>query len=143
MREQQRAEHEVGSSTAISLLLGLTFIVLPVLVLVLALPAWEQRVVDADDAARIGARLLAGAPNWAQGVSGADAAIDEAVQGDGLSQGQIETVFGGSLEPGEEVSASVTVIVPVGELPGLGFVGVMHYTATSSAHVDSYEGSPS
>ena len=133
---------ETGSSTAIALLLGLAFVVLPVLVLVLTLPAWEQRVVDADDAARVAARVLAAAPGWTVGVSSAEEAVAEIVEGDDLSGRDLSTAFSGALEPGGEVTASVTVTVPVGDVPGLGFVGSLQYTATSTAHVDSYEGSP-
>ena len=44
------------SATALTLMLGVGFLVLPVMVLVLTLPTWEQRVVDAQDAARSAAR---------------------------------------------------------------------------------------
>lgn len=132
-----------GSSTAVTFLLGLAFIVIPVLVIVLTLPAWEQRVVDADDAARLAASSLANADNWSDGVNQAEAAVWQVVAGQGLSPDDVAESFAGSLQPGSQVTASVTVTVPLGAVPGLGRVGDLHYTATSTAHVASYEDSPS
>jgi hypothetical protein len=124
-------------------MLGVGLIVLPVLVLVLTLPAWEQRTVDAQDAARNAARALATAGDWAEGVSAADQAAYEIVTSDGLVAGDVSILLTGSLGPGETVTASVTVLVPVGDLPGLGFIGTLHYTASSTQHVDSYRSSGS
>lgn len=143
MRAENFARDEAGSSTSLALLLGVALIILPVLVLVLALPTWEQRVVDADDAARAASRSLAASGDWAAAVSAAQAAVLAVADGNDLPPGAFTEDFGGSLEPGGQVTASVTVAVPVGELPGLGTVGTLHYTAVSTAHVDSYEDSPS
>jgi len=120
----------------------MAFIVLPVAVMVLVVPTWEQRAVDAQDAARNAAVALASASDWDDGVAAADLVVAEAAEDDGLPAGAISTVFSGSLGPGAVVSASVTVAVPVGDVPGLGAVGTVHYTATSLQHVDSYRNSP-
>jgi hypothetical protein len=122
-------------------MLGVGFIVLPVLVLVLTLPAWEQRAVDAQDAARNAARALATAGDWAQGEMAADQVVYEMVTSDGLEAGDVSTQLTGSLDPGGTVTASVTVLVPAGNVPGLGFIGALHYTASSTEHVDSYRAS--
>ena len=96
--------------TPLTLMLGVGFIVLPVLVLVLTLPAWEQRTVDAQDAARNAARALVTQGDWAQGVSAAEQAVDEAVASAGLATGDVSVVLSGSLDPGGSVTASVTVL---------------------------------
>jgi hypothetical protein len=124
-------------------MLGVGLIVLPVLVLVLTIPTWEQRTVDAQDAARAGARALVVADDWQDGALAADDAIDQVIVGDGLVAPDVTVRLAGSLEPGGKVSVAVTVLLPVGNLPGLGFVGVLHYTATSVEHVDNYRDSPS
>lgn len=129
--------------TPLTLMLGVGFIVLPVLVLVLTLPAWEQRTVDAQDAARNAARALVTQGDWAQGVSAAEQAVDEAVASAGLATGDVSVVLSGSLDPGGSVTASVTVLVWAGNVPGLGHVGPLHYTASSTQHVDTYRGSGS
>lgn len=133
---------ERGVATPLSLVLGLAFIVLPVMALVLAVPTWEQRAVDAQDAARVGARALATASSWSGGESSASLAVEEVLLADGLPAGDVRVAFGGSLAPGGTVTASVTVVVPAGLLPGLGAIGQLHYTARSTDHVDSYEDSP-
>jgi hypothetical protein len=130
-----------GSAIPLTLLLGTTFIVLPVMILVLTLPTWEQRVVDAQDAARSAARALVTADNWEDGVSAANAAVAQLVTGDGVPPADLSVAYSGSLDPGETVTAAVTVVIPAGNLPGLGFVGQLHYTASSTEHVDSYRDS--
>ena len=131
--------NEAGSATPLTLSLGLAFIVLPVMVLVLMVPAWEQRAVDAQDAARAGALALATADDWPSGVAAADEAASQDLAANGLENAAITCA--GSLEPGAVVRVTVSVPVPVGELPGLGWVGTLHYRATSVQHVDSYRGS--
>jgi len=127
-----------GTASALSLVLGTGLIVLPVLVLVLSVPAWEQRAVDAQDAARAAARALATASTWDQGVSSADQSVAEVETGDGLAPSDVAVDYAGTLSPGASVTATVTVAIPVGDLPGLGFIGTLHYSATSTEHVDSY-----
>jgi hypothetical protein len=124
-------------------MLGLGLIVIPVLVLVLTLPAWEQRTVDAQDAARNAARALVVADDWGDGVAAADQAVYETVSSDGLVAADVSLSLSGSLEPGSTVTASVTVLVPAGNVPGLGFIGTLHYTASSTQHVDAYRDSGS
>ena len=102
-------------------------VVFPVMILVLTLPAWEQRAVDAEDAAR----------------AAADNAIDELAYNDGLAPSDVRVTYSGDLAPGGSVTASVTVVIPAGEVPGLGSVGRLHYTASSTEHVDTYEESTS
>ena len=135
--------NEEGAATPLTLMLGLTLVVFPVMILVLTLPAWEQRAVDAEDAARAAARVLATAPNWASGRAAADNAIGELAYNDGLSLSDVTVTYSGDLAPGGSVTASVTVVVPAGEVPGLGSVGRLHYTASSTEHVDTYEESTS
>jgi len=132
---------EQGSTTALTLLLGVGLIVMPVLVLVLTLPTWEQRTVDAQDAARNAARALVVADNWGDGVSAANQAVSDIVTSDGLTAGDVSLALSGSLAPGSTVTASVTVLVPAGTVPGLGFIGTLHYTASSTQHVDAYRDS--
>jgi hypothetical protein len=132
---------ERGSAIPLTLMLGVSLLVLPVMVLVLTLPTWEERTVDAQDAARDAARALVTADNWSDGVSAANTAISQVVAGDGLPAGDVEASYSGSLDPGGTVTAAVTVVIPAGNVPGLGFVGQLHYTASSTEHVDSYRDS--
>ena len=143
MSSNRPQSSERGTATPLSLVLGLGLIVMPVLVLVLTLPTWEQRTVDAQDAARNGARALVMADDWDDGVAAADQTVYEIVSSDGLVAGDVRLRQAGSLAPGATVTASVTVLVPAGNFPGLGFIGTLHYTASSTEHVDAYRGSAS
>ena len=137
-RAPGRRRGEQGSATALTLMLGVSILVLPVMVLVLTLPAWEQRAVDAQDAARSASRALVTAQSWQSGVSEAVSVVSEIIAGDGVPASDVSVVCSGSLVAGSAVSVSVTVVVPAGNVPGLGAVGSWHYTATSTQHVDSY-----
>jgi hypothetical protein len=141
MSSKKRSWDQRGSAIPFTLLLGTTLIVMPVMVLVLTLPTWEQRAVDAQDAARAAARALVMADTWDDGISAADDAVSQLVAGDGLPPADLSITYSGSLDPGATVSAAVTVVIPAGNFPGLGFVGTLHYTASSTEHVDSYRDS--
>ncbi len=141
MSPNRRYPVDQGTSTPLSLVLGLGLVVMPVLVLVLTLPTWEQRTVDAQDAARNAARALVTADDWGDGVAAADQAVYEIVSSDGLVAADVALRLAGSLAPGATVTASVTVVVPAGNFPGLGFIGALHYTASSTEHVDAYRDS--
>jgi hypothetical protein len=143
VRGLQFQRDEVGSALPLTLMLGVAFLVVPIMVLVLTLPAWEDRTVDAQDAARNAAEALASAGDWADGVYAANLAVSQVVTGDGLVPTDVAAVYAGSLDPGGTVTARVTVVIPAGNVPGLGFVGQLHYTATSIVHVDSYRDSAS
>ncbi|HTW08208.1 MAG TPA: hypothetical protein VME46_11895 [Acidimicrobiales bacterium] len=133
---------ECGEATALGLVLGVSFVLLPVMVLVLAIPTWEERSVDARDLARAAARALAVAGDWALGVMAAEDVVIQAEADDGLPASDVTTDYSGDLAPGGTVSVSVTVAIPVGDLPGLGLIGTLHYAATCTEYVDAFRGSP-
>lgn len=137
----RQGEHEHGAATPLTLMLGVALIILPVMVLILTVPVWEQRTVDAEDAARAAARAMVVASTEASGLVAAKQAVDEVLQGDGIPSTQVSLSFAGEDVPGGSVTASVTVVIPAGQVPGLGAIGNLHYTARSTEHVDSYEDS--
>jgi hypothetical protein len=135
------SQDQSGAATPLSLMLGVGLIVLPVLALVLTLPTWEQRTVDAQDMARNAARTLVTADSWQTGIDAANQTVDDISTGDGLTSADVSSSYSGSLTAGGTVTVSVTITIPAGVLPGLGTIGTMHYTATSTEHVDSYRDS--
>ncbi len=141
MTHVHHSRDDQGSAIPLTLLLGVALIVMPVMLLVLTLPTWEQRTVDAQDAARDAARALVTADNWGDGVSAANQTVSDLVAGDGLPPEDLTVAYSGTLDPGGTVTAAATVVIPAGNLPGLGFVGELHYTASSTEHVDSYRDS--
>ena len=135
---RERLKGEVGFAP-LTTVLGLGFLVIPVLLLVLTLPTWEERTVDAHDAAAQAARVLATADTWASGIAAADRVVAEEAVNAGLAANQVSLDCSGSLAPGAAVTATVTVSVPGGAIPGIGTFATWHYTATSTQHVDSYK----
>jgi hypothetical protein len=138
---EAEAGADAGVATPLTLLLGMALVVLPVMVLVLSVPYWEQRAVDAQDAARAAVRALASATSSESGELYANQVVATVMEGDGLPAGEFEASYSGDLVPGGVVKATVSVEVPVGVFPGLGAMGDLRYSASSEAHIDSYEGS--
>jgi hypothetical protein len=122
----------------LTMMLGVTLVVIPVLLLVLTIPTWLERSVDARDAAANAARALATANTWAAGTAAANQTVTELITGDGLNPSDVEVTYGGSLNPGATVTATVTVEIPAGVIPGLGHYGTVHYRATSTQHIDTF-----
>lgn len=122
----------------LTMTLGLGLLVIPVLLLVLTVPTWEERTVDARDAAANAARTLVTADTWATGVAAADQTVATEATNDGLGASQMVVSYGGALTPGATVTATVTVTIPAGTIPGIGAFGTIHYSASSTQHVDSY-----
>ena len=122
----------------LNLLLGVALLVIPVLFLVLTIPTWIDRTVDARDAASDAARALATASSWAAGEAAADQSIAQVATNDGLTPEQIHATYLGSLAAGGTVTATVTITIPAGVVPGIGSYGTMHYTASNTQHIDTY-----
>lgn len=128
---------ETGSAP-LSLALGLGLLVVPVLLLVLTIPTWESRMVDARDAAVVASRALVTSDSWPDGVAAARQVVSEMAGNDNLSQADLRVTCSGDLARGGEISVRVTVILPAGTVPGIGAFGGFHYSATSVQHVDEY-----
>lgn len=141
-RRARAARSDERGFAPLTMMLGLGLLVIPVLLLVLTVPTWEERTVDARDAAANAARALVTADTWAAGVAAADQAVATEATNDGLTPSQIAVSYRGALTPGATVTATVTVTIPAGAIPGIGAFGTLHYTASSTQHVDSYRSSP-
>lgn len=129
---------ETGASAPLTMALGLGIIVIPVFLLVLVLPTWEARTVDARDAARNAARAVVTAPTWDQGITAANQAVAEIAANNGIDPAQLTATYTGTLQHGSEVTATVTVTIPDTVIPGIGNFGTRHYTAASTEAVDLY-----
>lgn len=129
-----------GGFVSLELVLGLVLLVLPVVLLVLALPAWFARRDVALLVAQQAARQAVLSESAAQGV----AAGEEAAAGNGLGAGQATVAFApsSSVAPGGVVTAEVTVRMPAIVLPGLGTAGAFSWTARFSERVDQFRSAP-
>jgi hypothetical protein len=123
----------------LTMVLGVGLVIVPVLLLVLTIPTWLERSVDARDAAANAARTLATANNWQAGTLAANQTVSQLITNDGLNPNLVSVTYAGDLNPGDTVTARVTVTIPAGVIPGIGNYGTVHYTATSTQHVDTYK----
>ncbi len=147
LAKRSRLTDEAGGMT-VSFLLGMTFLVIPSLMLMLAAPVWEARATDASDEAHAAVRALALSPNWAQDETDAAQAVANAIADEDIPAGDVTASYtytlptgtsigaDGSLPPGATVTASVTVLVPAGFVPGIGTYASLHHTATYSETID-------
>lgn len=141
-RRRRRVRRDDAGFAPLTMLLGLGLLVLPVLLLVLTLPTWEQRSVDAKDMAAQAARSLATADTWTDGVTAAQNTVNQETSNDGLDPSDVTAAYSGSLTPGATVTATVTVTIPAGVIPGVGTFGTVHYSAASTELVDLYRSTP-
>lgn len=119
--------------------LAISLLVFPVLIMVLSFPTWSERQIDATTAARNAARILVVAPDWSTGVAEANQVVTEIADNNGLTSSDISVSYAGSLNRGATVTASVTVVIPATVFPGFHVTtAVIHWTATSTEHVDQY-----
>ena len=137
-RRWRAAKVDEAGFAPLTMMLGLGMLVIPVLLVVLTLPTWEERTVDARDAAANAARVLATADTWQAGVTSANQIVAEMTGNDGLSPVDVNVGYSGALTPAGTVTATVTITIPAGMIPGVGTFATMHYTARSTQHVDSY-----
>ena len=125
---------------ATELVLALGLLVLPVALLVLTLPGWSERQVTARvisrEVARRTAREGVSDVAGARELTATMAANLDVPPGD-LSI-DVSSVDGVVLTPGADVEAQVTVWMPAVELPGVGAVGSLSWTARHREPVDRY-----
>jgi hypothetical protein len=133
---------EAGESAPLTMALGLVFVIIPVFMVILVLPTWESRTVDAHDAARNAVRALATAPDWDQGVTAANQAVAEITSNNGIDPKYVTTSYTGGLDRGDTVTATVVVTIPDTYVPGIGSFGTFHYSATESELVDPFRSGP-
>ena len=125
--------------------LGVCVVVLPVALLVLALPTWSERQSMAQRAANESARAVVLAGSWSAGTAAARAVVDQVAGNYGVPLDQVrgpDFSAGGGLAPGQTVVARVTVRLPALVIPLVGQVGGWSWTAVHAERVDDYRSFP-
>ena len=121
-------------------MLALGLLVLPVALLVLTLPGWSDRQVTARVISREVARRTA--REGVCDVAAARALTATMAANLGVPSSELSTdvscADGAVLEPGADVEARVTVLMPAVEVPGIGAVGAWSWTARHREPVDRY-----
>lgn len=125
--------------------LGVCVIVLPVTLLVLALPTWSERQSMAQRAANESAREVVLADSWSAGTGAAKAVVDQVAGNYGVPLDDVrgpDFSGGGGLAAGQTVVARVTVRMPTLVIPLVGHVGSWSWTAVHAERVDDYRSFP-
>jgi hypothetical protein len=125
--------------------LGVCVIILPVTLIVLALPIWSERQAMAQRAANESAREMVLADSWAAGLAAADQVVTEVAGNYGISRNDVrgpDLSAGGGLAAGQTVVSQVTVRMPVMVIPLVGRVGSWSWTAVHAERVDDYRSFP-
>jgi hypothetical protein len=120
--------------------LGLALLVLPVALLVLALPTWFAR----QELGRLAAQQAAREAVISESPGRGEQAAAEIAANGGLAPGRVTVRYAGSssFAPGGLVTVAVTVPIPAAVIPGIGTVGSFSWTATFSERVDQYRSAP-
>ena len=105
-------------------------------VVVMVIPQWPERQTVATAAAKEAATLYATAGSADEGAAAAQAAVAQAAQNYGLPGLALE--LSGSWCRGCTVTAAVTVAIPAVQVPMIGTIGDVSWTATSSSRVEDY-----
>lgn len=130
-----------GGFAAVEFVAGLALLVLPMAVLVVSLPVWAETQSSARAVAREAARVLVGADDDAQGHAAATAMAGRVADNLGVELVGVPH-FEGSVEgpPGREseVSATVTVRLPLLALPLLADLTAVDWTVEHREPVDAY-----
>lgn len=141
-RRSRRAA--AGGFAAIELAAGVALLLLPVTLLVVALPTWADRQTVARLAARDATRVLT--LRTVCDTAAATDAVREAERAGGLATGSLDLAVdcapGAALPRGGAVTVRVTVEIPALVVPALGAAGAWHWTATDVAPVDPYAAVP-
>lgn len=122
--------------------MGVSLLLVPTAVLVLALPTWVERQSLARVAAQEAARAVVLADDATLGEGAARAVVARTARNHGLTPGAVAVRIEGGLRRGGVVTAVVSVRVPATTLPGL--TGVAPFTVSSrhSERVDRYRSLP-
>jgi Flp pilus assembly protein TadG len=125
--------------------LGVCVVVLPVALLVLALPTWSERQSMAQRAANESAREVVLAGSLSAGTAAARAVVAQVAGNYGVPPDQVrgpDVSAGGGLAAGQTVVARVTVRMPALVIPLVGQVGGWSGTAVHAERVDDYRSFP-
>jgi hypothetical protein len=127
-----------GGSAAVEMPLAVGLLLLPIAMIVMVVPQWPERQTIARAAAKDAATIYVSASDPANGEALARASVSEAAANYGLPPGTLTLTLDGGWCRACTVTAAVTVAIPAVELPLLGPLASLTYTATSSARIDDY-----
>lgn len=101
----------------IEMVLAIGVLMIPAAMLALAFPQWVERQSLARVAAREAARTVAQAQTYEQGIIDATTVINEMANNHDVPPGDMTVSIEGSINAGDEVTATVTVQLPLLWIP--------------------------
>ena len=122
---------------AVEFILGMLFVI-PVGLLVVALPQWPEGQSVARVVASEAARAAVQQNSWGDAQNVAEAVKDEVVTSYGYDAGDVDVTLSGALARGERITATVRIRMPAIAIPGIGAVEAWDWTAARSEQVDLY-----
>ena len=126
-----RAWRSERGTAAIELPLVIGLVLIPLGLLVLAVPTWVERQEAATEAAAEAARAVVTATGPQDRATVARAVVEEVAASHGLPPGSLRLELQNSGR-GQALTARVTVEIPMAPLPGLGRLPAVDWTATHS-----------
>ncbi len=136
-----RAVRREGGHVAIEFALSIGLLLLPVVLLVAALPSWTERQHAATVVAREAVSAAVAAYPADGGVDARDA-VEETLANYGIPASAAETTFvRDDVRRGGIVSVRVTIEMPAVVVPGIGTIGGFHWSAVQARRIDDYRSS--
>jgi hypothetical protein len=130
-----------GGHVAIEFALSIGLLLLPVVMLVAAVPSWVEREHAATVAARE-AVSAAVAAYPADGRDDAQAEVEQTLANYGIPAGAAVVRFDrDDVRRGGMVSVRVTIDMPAVVVPGIGTIDGFHWSAVQSRRIDDYRSS--
>ena len=137
MTARRRLRGDTGSA-AVEFPLAVSFLLLPIAVIVMTVPQWPERVSVTRSMAREAATLYATAGSEAAGRDAARRSVNEAAANWGFDPATVALGFEGSWCRACTVRVNVTTPVPALQVPFIGEVGGFEYTGSATARIDDY-----
>lgn len=129
-------------SVSVEMPAAICLLLIPIACLIAVLPTWLERQTLARTAARETARSIARANTEEAGLVAANLTVTEMAYNAGIPRSQFRPSYGGSLTRGGQITADVTVDVPLIVVPLIGTIGGFSYTAHHVEEVDQYRSIP-
>lgn len=128
--------------SALELALGVGLLLIPVTMLVVALPIWMERQSAARLASQEAARVVATAGDQASGMAAGRSLAARIGANHAIPEGDLDIAISGSLVRGGQIAVTVTVVMPALPLPWLDEHTSFQWSTTHTESVDLYRSFP-
>lgn len=127
-----------GVSGGIDMVVAVGLLMIPMVMLVASLPRWIETRSMAELAAQEAARTVVLANAQPAGEAAGTATARQIADNNGVAGSSLTVTYLGVLDWGEEITATVTVPMPVLDLPLIGTITVGDFSTSHTERVDDY-----